>query len=86
MHRGWRAFGSAAAVGVLDVHVGVPYQLQQRRQGAWRVRDRRHDHVALGDLMMMLAQDRRAVHMVVDHHAQLTAGVERHRLDVHTFI
>jgi hypothetical protein len=84
-HRGLRAFG-AAAVGVFDVHVGIPNDLQQRRQGSWRVRDRRHDHIALGDLMMVLAQDRRAVHVVIDHQAQLTTGVERHRLHVDTFI
>ena len=35
---------------------------------------------------MVLAQDRRAVHMVVDHHPQLSARLERQRDDVHAFV
>ena len=36
--------------------------------------------------MMVLAQHRRAVDMVVDHHAKLTGSLQRHRQDVHALI
>src|SRR5205809_5038926 len=55
-----------AAVRVFDVHVGVPDQPERRCQRARRIRERREDHIALDDLMMMLAKHGGAVHVVVD--------------------
>ena len=66
----------AAAVGVLDVDAGVADQLQRRRKRARRVRNRGDDHVALGHLMMVIAQHRGGVNVVVDDQPQLTAGLE----------
>src|SRR5580765_894058 len=79
------AFGSAA-VGVLDVDVGVADETQNRRETAWTVGHRRHDYVALADLMMLLAQNGAAVSVVVDDETQLTRSVEHHREHVHALV
>src|ERR1700722_16549373 len=79
---GRRAHVRTPSVGVLDVHPRVADQSQGRGKRPGRVWNRHQNDIALGDLMVMLAEDGRAVDVVVDHETKLTGAFERHRENV----